>query len=255
MRYDNVLYLLMAWCEKCSAKHREAYLDGREPMGYIPYRTADELHFKLASMLKRDFADYASFVERTLDLLDVHYDPFLLNLRNKAQEFMMERVQRDFLAYFQALGPESRGDAPAHYERVILGDAAKQIISRFRTQWDYEPTASWHPLTKCGRGEMLFLMQDFVESRESELRQLLGLPQRRMYCWGERNYRVEYVTETDDLIFYSGLECAYTDGDFAWLIYCSHEQTVTFAGSIVPKVKELFAAEREHWDRFEWDVD
>ena len=45
----------------------------------------------------------------------------------------------------------------------------------------------------------------------------------------------------------------YTDKDFSWAIYFSHENTVAFAGSIVPTVKELLANEKEHWDKFEWD--
>ena len=33
MGFDNVLYLLMDWCEQCSAKYTEAYLDGSAPNG------------------------------------------------------------------------------------------------------------------------------------------------------------------------------------------------------------------------------
>lgn len=252
MRYNNVLYLLMGWCEKCSAKHRKAYQNGSEPMGYIPYRTADELRFKLSSLLEQDFSGYEAFKARIMDLLDVCYDRFLQNLQNKAQKYMMERVQREFLNYFDTLGPDSQGDAPAYYERVILAEEAERIIERFEAEWDYTPNTYWYPLSKCGKGEMLFLMQELVESREGELLKLLELPQQRMYCYGERNYSIRYVTETDDLLFYSGLEGAYTDKDFTWLIYCSHEQTVTFAGVIVPRVKELYAAEKAQWNRFEW---
>ena len=39
----------------------------------------------------------------------------------------------------------------------------------------------------------------------------------------------------------------YTGKDFF------HENTVAFAGSIVPKVKRLQSKEKEYWDKFEWD--
>jgi len=29
----------------------------------------------------------------------------------------------------------------------------------------------------------------------------------------------------------------------------------TFAGSIVPAVKKMLEKEKEHWDKFEWDLD
>lgn len=250
MGFDNVLYLLMDWCEQCSAKYTEAYLDGSAPMGYIPYRTADELRFKLSSLLEQEFSGYDAFRARILDLMNARYDLILKNLRNKAQMYWVQDVEREFLAYFETLSPESRGAAPEHYERVILGEDAERIAARFAADWDYKPNSYWYPLSECGKEDMLFLMQDLVESREGELLQLLGLPRQRMYCWGERNYSVNYVTETDTLAFYSGLECAYTDKDFTWLIYCSHEQTVTFAGKIVPGIKALYAVEKALWNRF-----
>ena len=39
------------------------------------------------------------------------------------------------------------------------------------------------------------------------------------------------------------------------MVYFSHEETVSFAGAIVPKIKEVLKAEKEHWNRFEWQND
>ena len=47
-----------------------------------------------------------------------------------------------------------------------------------------------------------------------------------------------------------GCEVAYTDKDFRWLIYFSHEGTVTFAGSFVPQVKNILRNETAHWNRW-----
>ena len=33
------------------------------------------------------------------------------------------------------------------------------------------------------------------------------------------------------------------------------KHSVSFAGSIVPRVKELLSSEKERWDKFEWDLD
>ena len=60
--------------------------------------------------------------------------------------------------------------------------------------------------------------------------------------------------ETVELNEYSGCETIYTDKDFSWAIYFSHENTVAFAGSIVPKIKELLSNESEHWNKFEWNL-
>ena len=55
----------------------------------------------------------------------------------------------------------------------------------------------------------------------------------------------------DDITGYGGNECAYLPKDLSWIIYFSHEGTVTFAGSILSAVRELLAGEREHWNK--WD--
>ena len=50
---------------------------------------------------------------------------------------------------------------------------------------------------------------------------------------------------------HGGHETIYTDKFFSWAIYFSHENTVSFAGSIVPMAKILLSNEISHWDKFE----
>jgi hypothetical protein len=50
----------------------------------------------------------------------------------------------------------------------------------------------------------------------------------------------------------SGCETAYCPKDFSWIIYYSHENTVTFAGTIVPQIKKLLRSEQAYWNRFDW---
>jgi hypothetical protein len=55
----------------------------------------------------------------------------------------------------------------------------------------------------------------------------------------------------DDIYGYNGFEQMYLPEDLSWAVYFSHEDTVTFAGSILSAVKELLATEREHWNKWE----
>jgi hypothetical protein len=98
-------------------------------------------------------------------------------------------------------------------------------------------------------------MFDYLEPHIKELEQIIGLPQAHMYSYGENFLYPEHCVETAELIEYGGHETIYTDKDFSWAIYFSHENTVSFAGSIVSKVKELLSDEKEHWDKFEWIFD
>ncbi len=36
------------------------------------------------------------------------------------------------------------------------------------------------------------------------------------------------------------------------IFYFSHEDAVSFAGAIVPIIKEILVAEKDHWNRYEY---
>ena len=151
---------------------------------------------------------------------------------------------------------EELASADLPYARAIVGEEAAALQERFRSVWGYVNTSYWYPLMGERPKEVtekFFVMFDYFKPYMKQLEQMIGLPQTRMYSYGEGNYGAPNCFETVELTEYGGLETIYTDKDFSWAIYFSHENTVTFAGSIVPKAKELLAKEKEHWDKFEWN--
>ena len=80
---------------------------------------------------------------------------------------------------------------------------------------------------------------------------MLGLHDRLLYEYGEGWGEPTELTLEDNICGYGGCECMYLPEDLSWAIYFSHENTVTFAGTILPRVRELLADEREHWNK--WD--
>lgn len=253
MRFDNINSLLRQWCRDKGRMYGQRFAETRSQFGYLPIYAANELGFQLSALTGGDFPDFNAYKGEIYRLLRTHIDPSLHKLETKTQQYLVDQVKKEFLDYMETLSPQESGcDMP--YERVILGGEAEQLVNRFFRKWDYEKNQYWYPLQDRGEGERLYLMDRYVETREGELLQLLGLPENRIYQYGESNYAVHHVLETDSLSFYGGTESVFTDKDFTWMIYCSHEQTVTFAGSIVGQVKDLFAPEKEHWNKFEWDA-
>ena len=92
---------------------------------------------------------------------------------------------------------------------------------------------------------------EYLEPYWDRLCALTGLPGARLYEYGESCYEDGQILEVDVMESYGGTECAYLPKDLSWIIYFSHEETVTFAGSILGAVKELLADEREHWNKWE----
>lgn len=89
-------------------------------------------------------------------------------------------------------------------------------------------------------------MFDYFEPYLKEFSTLIGIPENHIYEYGESAFRPVHCLETIELQEYGGCETVYTDKDFTWLICHSHEDTVAFAGTIVPKIKELLKKEEEH---------
>ena len=137
-----------------------------------------------------------------------------------------------------------------HYIRVILGEERERLEYAILEKWGY-CADYWYPLKGSFDENKLFLSVDWFEPYWDRLCQILGLPESRVYEYGESYFDDGQLLEVDDITGYGGNECAYLPKDLSWIIYFSHEGTVTFAGTILPQVRELLASEREHWNKWE----
>lgn len=258
MVFNNEINRLKLWC----GNRAEEYLPMQGSYGGIASvacKLLCELIFKLSILMDRPFESKTTFQDAVLEMMDVRCDPFF-QPQNKAALLMIEKTNQAFCAYLDEVLSEQGKASPVEYpyRRVIVGDEAKGLIEKFRTVWGYVNTCCWFPLMGNEPEEVedkFYIMLHYLEPYRKELEKLLGLPQTHIYSYSEMTFTPEHCVETVELEDYGGSESIYTDKDFSWAIYFSHEDTVAFAGAIVPKVKELLRAEKEHWDKFEWSLD
>jgi len=118
----------------------------------------------------------------------------------------------------------------------------------FTMLWGYD-TTYWYPLKGEFDDSKLFISPHWLVPHMDEINQLLGIPNNHIYEYGKSWYSVPHCAEVDKPESYAGCETAYFSKDFSWIIYYSHENTVTFAGIIVSKIKEILYSEKEHWNR------
>lgn len=255
MRFNNEINHFILWCNRKAADYHAAY-QGYGGVLYVGYQIAHELDFKLSALIDKDFENRAALREEILGSIDIHYNPAVLHPQNNTAKHIISKVNHEFCAYLDALlAKEDLPLAELPYTRVVIGSEAVALQNRFRSVWGYE-ASYWYPLTRKKQGhisEKFFIMFDYLAPYMKQLEQIIGLPQVHIYAHGERSYAVQYCLETAHLVEYSGNETMYTDQDFSWAIYFSHEDTVAFAGTIVPKVKELLSNEKDHFDKFEAD--
>ncbi len=259
MKFNNIINHLLNWCDKKS----ESCRDSNKSYGGV-YSALSmvlwELNFKLSSLIDKEFETTESFRNSVFELIDIHYDNSIIEPQNGTVTRMIEKLNDEFRFCLTDLlfDADTLSFADRQYYRVILGNEAEGIIKRFKTVWSYENTSYWFPL--MGEEprrieEKFYVMFDYIEPHINEISKLIGLPDAHIYEYSERDIFPDHCIETTEIPEYGGHETIYTDKNFSWAIYFSHEDTVAFAGSIVSKVKEILAKEKDHFNKFEWDLD
>ena len=259
MILNNLINHLKIWC----INRADAYYKTYGQYGgvtYVGYLTANELEFKLSTLMDRSFGSAEELKNTIFDLLDVHYEPAVLKPQNNLAKHIIEKINREFLEKVDEIvsNPSNLPLADVPYKRIMVGREADELMERFASVWGYVNTSVWFPL--LGEepkevAEKFFVMFDYFEPYIKQFEQIIGLPQKHIYSYGENFGRPEHCIETVELIEYGGHEMIYADKYFSWAVYFSHENTVSFAGSIVPMVKELLSNEKEHWNKFEWTLE
>ena len=258
MKYNNIINHLKIWCIDKAKAYQKAY-GNYGGITYVGYQVAYELEFKLSTLIDKSFGCMEDLKKEVVNLIDVHYEPSVLNPQNSLAKHVIDKTKREFCEFFEDLISKSEtltlADIP--YTRAVVEAEATALQDKFRSVWGYVNTSYWFPLMGDEPKEVsekFFVMFDYIEPYMKQLEQIIGLPQTHLYSYGESCFRPQHCIETVELIEYGGCETIYTDKDFSWAIYFSHENTVAFAGTIVPQIKEMLSNEIEHWNKFEWDL-
>lgn len=257
MTFNNTINHLKLWCINKAEAYQQAY-GNYGGSTYVGYQVAYEMEFKLSTLIDKSFDSVEDLKREVVNLIDVHYEPSVLNPQNSLAKHIIDKTNREFYEFLEDIFSKSEtltlADIP--YARAIVGAEATTLQDKFRSVWGYVNTSYWFPLMGDEPKEIsekFFIMFDYIEPYMKQVEAIIGLPQTHIYSYGESVFRPPNCIETVEIIEYGGCETIYTDRDFTWAIYFSHENTVAFAGSIVPMVKELLSKEKEHWDKFEWD--
>lgn len=257
MTFNNIINHLKLWCINKAKAYQQVY-GNYGGITYVGYQVAYEMEFKLSTLIDKSFDSAADLKREVVNLIDVHYEPSVLNPQNSLAKHIIDKTSREFCEFLEDIFAKSEAltlaDIP--YTRAIVGAEAAALQDKFRSVWGYVNTSYWFPLMGDEPKEIsekFFIMFDYIESYMKQVEAIIGLPQTHIYRYGESVFRPLNCIETVEIIEYGGCETIYTDRDFTWAIYFSHENTVAVAGSIVPMVKELLSNEKEHWNKFEWD--
>lgn len=147
------------------------------------------------------------------------------------------RQERDaFAAYIRGLGEaELRAVAPLPYRRVLSERQSVRWRAKLAERWDAQPREHyWYPLRPDAPPPDVLALQHLhflLEVEPAAFRALFfqhGVP--RAFEFVE-NHLFERDYELDlEWIVPSGSEVFWTSRDVDWVVYVSHEHSITFAG-------------------------
>jgi hypothetical protein len=155
-------------------------------------------------------------------------------------------------------------------DRYNLEDDIRGIIwTKLCNIWDIENTSSdvwgigkhyWYPLTKSKRDDLISLDSKYVITSQKLLdvkEILLHFGVEQLYEFRENGlaYRIDNLEEYDfwdsDDYFWNN-EGFWFDDNMNFIIYLSHEETITLGGEVI--LKEIKSKWQEWGKNLKWDI-
>lgn len=187
---------------------------------------------------------------------------------------MVERFSKDDIAA-RAVGEEANlfrdfvasipADAlwqvePLPYRRTLSDPERAQVAERLRERWNVDgfwyPLASEPPAGEVGMDYVAFLVDHFHADSANPTRLLQRELAKRGVerVWEMREFGPEYEISLETFLpTYNGGEGFWTAEPMDWLVYASHENSVTIAGAwLVTGLLRHWPQWRQHQFNWEW---
>lgn len=136
------------------------------------------------------------------------------------------------------------------FTRVLRPEEAEQVWDSIEREWSLSRRQYWYPLTETEQtGVEAFQAPYFLRAATPErLRGLLAL-RGITRVWELREYGPEYELDLSALeTYYNGAEGFWTSPTIDWIVYASHESSITVGGWLLADVKQVWP----EWKRHIW---
>ncbi|MGN7824948.1 hypothetical protein ACTJJB_32795 [Chitinophaga sp. 22536] len=162
----------------------------------------------------------------------------------------MQEEREHFVQYLQSLTPEALAQVvPLPYRRRLNEEESSAVRQQLLERWHYNG-GYWAPLTGNIPSNTLFVAQSaLTPANRSALRNYIcqhAMP--HLFEITEDHTDAEITCSELDTDCY---ETVYCDENYNWLIYGSHESTLTFAGEqLLLFVRQLFTGREQELNKF-----
>ena len=235
-RYSDIM-------RKRNDRKRDDYHYTSEALATFPrYNVLNAIRIELERIEPSTLDDLENTRKRLIIACETAQDIFTENPIGKTDERAMADEREGFVRFIKALVPFDLDKVePLPYRRVLTPDESNCLWARLQEQWKISDRM-WFPLSQCDLpGVLAFKASAFSKEVPCEhLRTVLGKHNIER-VWELKEYGPEY--EQDASLFdpyYDGAEGYWTSGTMDWLIYASHENSITVAGWLLQELKVIW---------------
>jgi hypothetical protein len=169
-------------------------------------------------------------------------DTFKYSQNGLTAEKAMTEERKAFVNYIQTLSEEEIGEVePMSYRRVIKRSEKQQIWAELKKVWNIQG-GNWYPLSEGNPFNLIAFQAKYLEREVGvELLRSLLMKHGITRVWELREFGPEYEME---LVFfdpsYNGAEGYWCTQNMNWIIYASHESSITIGGWLLDDVKSVW---------------
>lgn len=138
---------------------------------------------------------------------------------------------------------------PLFYRRVLSAEESAAIREKLETVWQVTE-GYWYPLSGRKRDD-IEIFQDAYFEKEVGTEKLHAIFRNRGVAtlWEMREDGIDYELELSVCEpYYNANEGYWCDETFAWIIYASHESSITVGGWLLPEIKSIWP----NWEARVW---
>ncbi|EGO63400.1 hypothetical protein [Acetonema longum] len=217
------------------------------------YNCLDAILIEVEKFTLEDFSSFLEAKELIILAGNTAESIFTRSLNTLAKR-VMQQEREAFCEFIHSLNQEQLETIePLFYRRVLTESASQKLWAILLEKWDIQPKSYWYPLRNTSKNDMMAFQEESfdVEFGIENLRRILQKHDIQ-HVWTLTESGPEYeltVSVFEPLYCHTGVETYSFSQRADWVIYASHEESITIGGKwLIDEIK----ANWPHWECFVW---
>jgi len=168
----------------------------------------------------------------------------------KTEKQVMDEERASFIRYISEISEKSLESIQSlPFRKVLSAKESTEKWNLIKDAWEV-PKGCWYPLTDKKPSNMEAFQDEYFERNISNDTLISFFKNRGITrFWELREYGAEYEMAIEIFEpYYNGAEGFWTSSSLDWIMYCSHESSVSIGGWLLDAVKQNWP----DWEKYLW---